>query len=168
MNLDTLKSKLNNREFFKSACPGRFLFWSFWKKSHEKYTTFPVKEVCKGTSLREFTYEDRIYNVIAYSTNGDIQPDILEEIKTFVNRVEIGQIRYESHGTNGFFPLTSPEGEVRNGEDSLSAIFKKVDNTFIIVVTESGTNPVKVKSSQIAHIRNGKEIWHWSILDTNI
>ena len=163
MNLANLKVKLNEKEVFRKACPGRFLFWPYWKKSYEKYISFPEKYICLAYDLREFQYDEYLYKIIAYSTKGDLSDATVLDLKSYVFNVEVNQIRFESHGTNGFFPLQDVKGISRNGEDSLTGIYNSVKDVFIIIVQTSIETTDEINCSQIVQIRKNKEIWHWAL-----
>lgn len=169
MDVKLIEQKLNDKDFFKKACPGRFLFWPYWKKSHARYMAATEKGVCKSVKLREFAYAENVYSAMAYSTNGDIPAETVEELKSILGGVDIGNIRYEAHGTNGFFPLLNAEGGMQMEDHSIKALCQKLQDIYIIIVSEIDTDDFsKVTSSQIAYAKSGKEMWQWAIIDSNL
>ncbi len=168
MELKTIEKELLNPDFFKKACPEKFLFWSFWKKSYEQYNKAQERGVCKAVTLREATYEDRAYRVLAYSVNGELSNTVIEELKQQINSADIGNIRYEAHGTNGFFPLLNEEGELQWEDHELKGLYKNYNGVFLIITSEQKEKKDRLQCSQIVYVKNGKSMSHWALADKNI
>jgi len=109
MELNKLKANLENPEFYKKHVKGFFLF-SFWKKTYKTYREAEKKSIVPNYLLREDTHEDSFYNTYALSVDGAIDEATLQEITAQIKALDLGTIRYLSHGTNGFFPLVDENG----------------------------------------------------------
>lgn len=168
MDLTTLANKLKDKDFFKKACPGRFLFTPYWKKAYQKYTTAGETGVCNAVTLRDLTYDERVYRVLAYSTNGDLSADNVAELKDVVNRFDINTLRYEANGTNGFFPLLNSEGEMCRDDYAMTGLCKQMNGIFLMVIAESEDEKDALNCSHVVYTLDNKEMWHWAVADANI
>lgn len=168
MDTTTLATKLNDSNFLKKACPGRFLFTPYWKKTFKSYTSATEKGVCKAITLRELTYDENAYRVMAYSTQSDISQKNINELREIVNSADIGTIRFEAHGTNGFFPLLNENGDLVFAQNNLTGLCKQLDDIYLIIVATQADKKESLDCSQVVYIRNGKQMFHWALADMYI
>jgi hypothetical protein len=157
MSIELLKQKLEDPNFYKQNIPNLFFIFSFWKKAHQEYQTAEEKKIVPNTLLRSAEHEDFFYNTYAISTEGEIDGDMAARLKSFAQSLELGEIRYMAHATNGFFPLLDENGvNVDNPDMKLG-----IPNLYIFTVSD--TKPAKIDCPYSVLIKNGKAMKKWPI-----
>jgi len=157
MSIELLKQKLEDPAFYKQNIPNLFFIFSFWKKAHQEYQTAEEKKIVTNILLRSAEHEDFFYHTYAISTEGEIDADLAAKLKSFAQTLELGEIRYMAHGTNGFFPLLDENGvNVDNPEMKLG-----VPNIYIFTISD--TKPTKIDCPFSVVIKNGKAMKKWPI-----
>lgn len=157
MNTEKIQQKLQDPQFYKRHIPNLFFIFSFWKKAHQEYTTADSRKILVNHLLRRSEHEDFFYNTYAFSVTEDLDQAKLEHLTRMANGLALGEIRYMSHGTNGFFPLIDEEGQIVDAPDINLGI------PGVYLYTVSDTKPEKIDCPVVVVIQKGKELKKWPL-----
>lgn len=157
MNTEKIQQKLQDPQFYKRHIPNLFFIFSFWKKAHQEYTTADSRKILVNHLLRRSEHEDFFYNTYAFSVTEDLDQAKLEHLTRMANGLALGEIRYMSHGTNGFFPLMDEEGQIVDAPDINLGI------PGVYLYTVSDTKPEKIDCPVVVVIQKGKELKKWPL-----
>lgn len=158
MTFKTLEKNLESPEFFKKAIPS-FLFFNPWKKELQKYQEAELKRVVPNYLLRKDEHDEFFYNTYAFSVNGAIDENSVENLIAMAHDLELGQVRYIAHGTNGFFPLIDENGKFADH----TGIATNVEGLYLFTVSDDKENNINCPCSVV--ISKGKEMWKWPVKD---
>ena len=92
-------------------------FYSGWfkqrkaKKLFADYVGGDKKGVADNVILRKVDYGKCHYNVLAFTTEGELDQQAIALLKAAVEQLEVNQIRYEACATGGFHSIVFDDGK---------------------------------------------------------
>lgn len=155
--LEKLQQKLEDPEFFKRHIPNILFIFSSWKKDFQRYQEADRRRIVTNHLLRRSEHEDFFYNTYAISTTGDIDASQVDRLRHIAQQLELGEIRYMAHATNGFHPLVDENGEIVDAPDI------KLGVSDVYLFTLSDTDPAKIDCPYSVIIWKGRELKKWPL-----
>lgn len=157
MNIEKLKANLEDISFYKKHIPNLFFIISFWKKTYKEYQGAQKKSIVPSYLLRKSKHDSNHYNTYAISLAGEIDEAVVEKLIGIAQSLDLGEIRFMAHATNGFFPMVDAHGEsVDHPNISLP--------TGIYMYTLADSDPSVIDCPCAVVITNGEEVKKWAIL----
>lgn len=157
----SLMQQLDSPEFYKKVFTG-FFGKGKRKDALQTWTSARKKGVADAILLRQDVNGSFFYNVFAFSINGDIAPDLQEELKSVVNAFDTNQIRYEAVGVPGYFAIYDKDGNFFQKDYEIMPLCHTYEGIYFVIISE--TKKDELDCSYIAYTFNPDgSLWFWCI-----
>lgn len=157
----SLMQQLDNPEFYKKVFTG--LFGKGKRRDAlETWASATKKGVADSVLLRQAVNGSFIYNVFAFSTNGDIAPDLQEELKSVLNEFDTNQIRYEAVGVPGYFAIYDKNGKFFQNDYQIMPLCHTYDGIYFVIVSETKKEELDCPYTAYTFNPDGS-LWFWCI-----
>ena len=159
--MNTLTQQLDSPEFYKKVFPGIFSKGKR-KDAQETWMAATRKGVADTVLLRQATNGSFIYNVFAFSVNGEIAPEVQAELKRAVNEFDTNQIRYEAVGVPGFFAVYDKDGKFFQEDYEIMPLCRNYDGIYIVIVSETKKDELDCPYTAYTFNPDGS-LWFWCV-----
>ncbi|MES2582741.1 MAG: hypothetical protein V4627_08505 [Pseudomonadota bacterium] len=159
MNFEKLKASLDDINFYKKNIPNLFYVFSFWKKAYQEYQGAQEKRILPSCLLRKSEHDTSHYNTYAISLAGAIDPDLADRLVGIAQNLDLGEVRFMAHATNGFFPMVDAQGVSVDHPDIALP-------TGVHMYTIADTQPERIDCPCAVVIKSGAELKKWAIART--
>ena len=159
--MNDLLKQLESPEFYKKVYPGIF---SKGKRRDalETWMAATKKGVADTVLLRQAVNGSFLYNVFAFSVNGEIAPEVQTELKRIVGEFDINQIRYEAVGVPGFFAVYDKDGNFFQKDYEIMPLCRNFDGIYIVIVSETEKDELDCPYTAYTFNPDGS-LWFWCI-----
>ncbi len=159
--MNNLMQQLDSPAFYKKVFPGLFSKGKR-KDAQETWMHAEKKGVADTVLLRQAQNGFFIYNVFAFSVNGEIAPEMQAELKNTVDEFDIGQIRYETVGVPGFFAVYDKDGKFFQEDYKIMPLCRNYDGIYIVIVSETEKDELDCPYTAYTFNPDGS-LWFWCI-----
>lgn len=161
MDRQNLLRQLDGPEFYKKVFPGIFSKRKR-KDAQETWLSATKKGVADTVLLRQTTNNSFLYNVFAFSVNGEIAPEVQTELKSLVDQFDINQIRYEAVGVPGFFAVYDKEKNFFQNDYQIMPLCRNYDGIYIVIVSETEKDELDCPCVVYTFNPDGS-LWFWCV-----
>ncbi len=131
------------------------------KKYFKRYKDADWKGVADVVVLRRDKHDDLHYAVIAFSTKGSLSEETIAILKERVNEFPVNNVRYESTGNGGFYPMVSDSGEHYQEDYIIERQAEDMDGVY--VTSFSVSNPEKLNCPYIIYAHSGDMLYKYHV-----
>lgn len=161
LDKQALQQQLATPEFYKKVFPG-MLRKGKRKDAQETWDNAVRKGVADAVLLTEAVNGSFLYKVYAFSVNGSIQEDVIEELKEQVNDFDVNQIRYEAVGVPGYFAVYDKDGKFFQEDYEIMALCRQTEGIYIVIVSETEADELDCPYIVYTFNPDGS-LWFWTM-----
>lgn len=159
--MSNLMQQLESPEFYKKVFPGIFSKGKR-KDAQETWMSATKKGVADTVLLRQAVNASFIYNVFAFSIDGEIAPEVQTELKNAVDKFDTSQIRYEAVGVPGFFGIYDKDGNFFQSDYEIMPLCRNYDGIYIVIVSETERDELDCPYAAYTFNPDGS-LWFWCV-----
>lgn len=159
--MNDLLKQLDSPEFYKKVFPGIFKKGKR-KDAQDTWMSATKRGVADTVLLRQAANGSFTYNVFAFSTNGEIPPEIQTELKSMADGFDVNQIRYEAVGVPGFFAVYDKDGKFFQDDYQIMPLCRNFDGIYIVIVSETEKDELDCPYAAYTFNPDGS-LWFWCV-----
>ena len=159
LDKQSLEQQLSTADFYKKVFPGMFKSGKR-KDAMETWQDAKQRGVTDSVLLREATHGSFIYKVYAFSVKGNIQEEVIQNLKQAVAEFDVNQIRYEAVSVPGYFAVYDKDGQFFQNDYQIMNLYQEDQGIYIVIVSETEVDELDCPYVVYTFNPDGS-LWFW-------